>query len=305
MSKNIRLGVIGLGNIGQQHIKHVVAEMGGKNAIIVDEDADLDAAVAGTLQSAFGYGGQKCSAASRVIVHASVYELFLGRLVQATDRWVGVRGARLVLLDDVQIRAVMAARWLRALGHDAAVLEAGSEAWQQLEPPRRDASTNRGLPALSAMDAEVLVAKRPQADGPLLVDCRHSDAYRAAHGEGAVWMIRPMAARALRAARWRKGQGVVLIADEETAARSLALDLSELGVADLSLLDGGLASWRAAGGPIVATPEVPGDDECIDWLRFVHDRHEGNLEAARRYLEWEIGLVGQLDADERSSFRLG
>ncbi len=228
-----------------------------------------------------------------------------GQLVQATDHWVGVRGARLVLLDDIQIRAVMTARWLRALGHDAAVLEGGSEAWQQLEPPRRDASADRGLPALAAMDAQVLVAKGSQAAGPLLVDCRHSDAFRAAHGEGAIWMIRPMAARALRAARWQPGQGVVLIADEEAVARSLALDLSEQGVADLSLLDGGLASWRAAGGPIVATPEVPGDDECIDRLRFAHDRHEGNLEAARRYLEWEIGLVGQLDDDERSNFRLG
>jgi rhodanese-related sulfurtransferase len=228
-----------------------------------------------------------------------------GQLVQATDHWVGVRGARLVLLDHVRIRAVMSARWLRALGHDAAVLEGDSEAWRHLVPPRREQSAERGLPALAAIDAELLVAKRSQADAPLLVDCRHSDAYGAAHGEGAVWMIRPTAAAALKAARWRPGQGVVLIADDETVARSLALDLSELGVADLGLLVGGLASWRAAGGPVVATPEIPVEAERIDHLSFVHDRHAGNLEAARRYLEWEIGLVGQLDADERASFRLG
>jgi len=56
---------------------------------------------------------------------------------------------------------------------------------------------------------------------------------------------------------------------------------------------------------MVASPEIPSDDDSIDRLLFVHDRHEGNLEAARRYLEWEIGLVGQLDADERANFRLG
>lgn len=71
---------------GQQFVKQVVAEMGGKNAIIIDDDADLDAAVAGTLASAFGYGGQKCSAASRVIVHRGVYDRFVARLVAATDR---------------------------------------------------------------------------------------------------------------------------------------------------------------------------------------------------------------------------
>jgi RHH-type proline utilization regulon transcriptional repressor/proline dehydrogenase/delta 1-pyrroline-5-carboxylate dehydrogenase len=71
---------------GQRAVKHVVAEMGGKNAIIVDADADLDAAVDGAIRSAFGYGGQKCSAASRLIVHASVYDRFLMRLTAATDR---------------------------------------------------------------------------------------------------------------------------------------------------------------------------------------------------------------------------
>ena len=73
---------------GQRFVKHVVAEMGGKNAIIIDADADLDAAVSGTLRSAFGYGGQKCSAASRVIVHAAVADRFVSRLAAAADRLV-------------------------------------------------------------------------------------------------------------------------------------------------------------------------------------------------------------------------
>jgi RHH-type transcriptional regulator, proline utilization regulon repressor / proline dehydrogenase / delta 1-pyrroline-5-carboxylate dehydrogenase len=69
---------------GQKHLKRVIAEMGGKNAIIIDQSADLDQAVAGVVKSAFGYSGQKCSACSRAIVLDSVYSVFVDRLVEAT-----------------------------------------------------------------------------------------------------------------------------------------------------------------------------------------------------------------------------
>jgi RHH-type proline utilization regulon transcriptional repressor/proline dehydrogenase/delta 1-pyrroline-5-carboxylate dehydrogenase len=68
----------------QDHVKRVIAEMGGKNATIIDADADLDEAVKGVYEGAFGYSGQKCSACSRAIVHAGVYDKFLERLVEAT-----------------------------------------------------------------------------------------------------------------------------------------------------------------------------------------------------------------------------
>ena len=68
----------------QQKVKKVVCEMGGKNAIIVDADADLDEAVQGVVKSAFGFQGQKCSACSRAIVLESCYEEFKERLVEAT-----------------------------------------------------------------------------------------------------------------------------------------------------------------------------------------------------------------------------
>jgi RHH-type proline utilization regulon transcriptional repressor/proline dehydrogenase/delta 1-pyrroline-5-carboxylate dehydrogenase len=68
---------------GQRHVKQVVCEMGGKNAIVVDADADLDEAVAGILASAFGYSGQKCSACSRVIAVDAVHDRLLARLVAA------------------------------------------------------------------------------------------------------------------------------------------------------------------------------------------------------------------------------
>lgn len=69
---------------GLGYVKRVIAEMGGKNAIIVDNDADLDEAVLGVVKSAFGYQGQKCSACSRVIVLQGVYDVFLKRLIDAT-----------------------------------------------------------------------------------------------------------------------------------------------------------------------------------------------------------------------------
>jgi RHH-type proline utilization regulon transcriptional repressor/proline dehydrogenase/delta 1-pyrroline-5-carboxylate dehydrogenase len=75
---------------GQHQVKRVIAEMGGKNAIILDDDADLDEAIDGVVDSAFGYQGQKCSACSRLLVPESKYDAIVERLVQATkSRTVG------------------------------------------------------------------------------------------------------------------------------------------------------------------------------------------------------------------------
>jgi 1-pyrroline-5-carboxylate dehydrogenase len=71
---------------GQIWIKRTVLEMGGKDGMIVDEEADIDAAVEGTVQAAFGYQGQKCSACSRVIVSEKVYDTFVNKLVERTKK---------------------------------------------------------------------------------------------------------------------------------------------------------------------------------------------------------------------------
>lgn len=70
---------------GQTHLKRCIIEMGGKNAILVDSDADLDEAVKGVVTSAFGFAGQKCSACSRVFVVGDIYEKFKERLIDATQ----------------------------------------------------------------------------------------------------------------------------------------------------------------------------------------------------------------------------
>ena len=69
----------------QPHVKRVVAEMGGKNCVLVDADADLDEAVPGIVYSAFGYAGQKCSAAARVLVHEAIADTLVKRLAGAVE----------------------------------------------------------------------------------------------------------------------------------------------------------------------------------------------------------------------------
>ncbi len=87
-SKDVGLGIIetsGRTPEGAVQVKSVIAEMGGKNAIIIDSDADIDAAVWPVVQSAFGYMGQKCSAASRLIVLAENYDKFLAKFKDAVE----------------------------------------------------------------------------------------------------------------------------------------------------------------------------------------------------------------------------
>jgi len=87
-SKEVGLGIVetsGRTPDGAQQVKHVIAEMGGKNAIIIDSDADIDAAVWPVVQSAFGYMGQKCSAASRLIVLEENYEKFVSKFKDAVE----------------------------------------------------------------------------------------------------------------------------------------------------------------------------------------------------------------------------
>ncbi len=100
-SRNVGLSIIrdaALPNDKQRHIKKVVAELGGKNAVIVDEDADLDEAVTGCLQSVFGFSGQKCSALSRIILLKPVFERFKERFV------AGLQGYIVGPVDDTKSR---------------------------------------------------------------------------------------------------------------------------------------------------------------------------------------------------------
>ena len=216
-----------------------------------------------------------------------------GQLLQAADQYLGVRGARLVLFDSDGVRAPTVASWLRQMGHDASVLEGGLASGLALEPVA--ALTPKPLVTI---DARALSARIDSGE-VALVDLRPGMAFRAGHIAGARWSIRPRLADDLRG----ETRPLVLVADDPAlAAWAAASELSD--PAAPLLLEGGMAAWRAAGLPLEATPAQPSDADCIDYLFFVHDRHDGNKEAARRYLAWETGLVAQLDAQERAAFRL-
>jgi rhodanese-related sulfurtransferase len=219
-----------------------------------------------------------------------------GQLVQATDQWVGVRRARLALIDDGGLRAALAAFWLRQLGYEPYVVPLAEAERARLRPQSTPHFVPRALQPISAQDAGAGLA----AGTHLLLDLRSSSAHRAGHPKGARWAIRPR----LRGPEAGQRASPVLIADDPGAAQLAAIDLQELGWPAPMLLEGGPEQWRRAGLPWEASPDRPAPEEAIDFLKFVHDRHDGNLEASRRYLAWEQGLVAQLDAEERAEFRL-
>ena len=220
-----------------------------------------------------------------------------GQLVQATDQWIGTRGARIVLLDEELVRAPITGQWLRQQGHEACVLDGGIAAAAALAGlPGATASLPPDPPGIAPGGLQERLRRR-QAH---LVDLRASMSYRKEHIEGAVWSIRPRVASAVA----DTAESVVLVADQAGIAALAALDLAEAGVGEVRLLDGGQEAARAAGLPMVVSPDAPGDADCIDFLFFTHGRHEGHAAAARQYLAWEIGLVDQLDTQERGAFRL-
>ena len=131
-----------------------------------------------------------------------------------------------------------------------------------------------------------------------------STSFRREHAQGARWSIRSRVVDDAKAALAGRPRPIVLVADEPGVAELAGDDLADAGFADVRTMAGGHAAWTAAKLPIAASPGDPPDAACIDYLFFVHDRHDGNADAARRYLAWETGLVAQLDAQERGVFRL-
>lgn len=219
-----------------------------------------------------------------------------GQLVQATDHWVGVRHARLVLLDSEGVRAPVIASWLRQLGHEAYMLEGGIAALAGMKLPSAQAAIS---PEVKRVTSDKLAALMKQ-DCVRLIDVRPAMTYRQSHIEQAVWSIRPNIASATA----DNTRAVVLVADDPGIAALAAHDLGEAGIEVAGLLDGGPDDWKAAGLTMVATPGEPPDCRCIDFSFFTHERNQGNAEAARNYLAWEVGLVDQLDEQERGAFAI-
>ena len=213
-----------------------------------------------------------------------------GQLVQATDQYVAVRNARVVLSDDIRLRAATTAVWLQEMGHDVYLLDV-------------DARTGRATGADKVVQQSVsgLKFKNCAARAATILDASRGMDYREAHIEGARWVTRAR----LDGLNLERSEPLLVTGRDQKLVDGVTTDLKIAGFKDIQSSAGSPETWAAAGFRVVATAGVPADEDCIDYLFFVHDRHDGNLDAARRYLEWETGLLEQLDAQEKSVLRPG
>ncbi|RMS34714.1 Rhodanese domain-containing protein/cystathionine beta-lyase [Pseudomonas ficuserectae] len=222
-----------------------------------------------------------------------------GQLIQATDLYIGVRNARLVLLDSDGIRAPIVASWLRQLGHDACVLADGVDSGLSLPTTLPDVMVSDvSAVEVPAIGVQALADALKDA-AVALIDLRSSTRYRKARIDGARWSIRPLLASALAF----ETRPVVLVADDPMIAQLAVQELPFAQRQQVRLLEGGVDAWQAAGLPMSEGKASLADEQCIDFLFFTHDRHSGSRDAARQYLAWEIGLLGQMTDEEIAGFK--
>ncbi len=215
-----------------------------------------------------------------------------GQLVQASDTWVAVLGARIVLTDDTEVRAVMSGHWLTQMGWDVYVLKDGIAS----------GPVETGMPAypvaggVAAIDAATLHDKR---DSYTVIDVSTDMTFRQEHVPDAIWWHRS------RLSELTLADGPVCVVSEDGALASFATaDLERLGFRDVCYLSGGLAAWKAAGHETAASPDTPSDQDCLDFHFWVHDRHYNNAEAATYYLDWEVNLPAQIERDGDARYNL-
>ncbi|AMA45964.1 rhodanese-related sulfurtransferase [Pseudomonas alabamensis] len=219
-----------------------------------------------------------------------------GQLVQETDHVASVRGARLVLVDDDGVRANMTASWLAQMGWQVAVLDGLTPAdfsaqgdWQPLLPT---------LPEVQDITVEQLARWRNEA-GTVVLDFTTSANYVKRHIPGAHWVIRAQLAEALE--RLPQAERYVLTCGSSLLARFAAHDLQALTRTPVHVLTGGTAAWVAAGKP-VDSGEAHLAVARSDRYRRPYEGTDNPREAMQGYLDWEFGLVAQLERDGTHGF---
>ena len=222
-----------------------------------------------------------------------------GQLVQATDQWVAVRGARIVLVDDTGVRARMTGGWLRQLGGwEVIVLTDGlagrieEGAWAPTAP---EAGALR-IPHVTPAELAVLAGE----GAVQVVDLARSIDFRDGHVPGAIWGIRTRLSRL--SDRLTGDRQIVVAAPEEAQARLAAAELQGFAKAPVKILAGGTKAWAAAGFPMAADRRDPADADCVDFYLRPYDRNEGVEEAMHAYLSWEIDLVHEVEKDGDAPF---
>lgn len=206
-----------------------------------------------------------------------------GQLIQATDQWFATRNGRIVLFDPLKIRAVMTAIWLKGMGHDAYILDPGTV--KELE--------HVGEFDIDVSGLEFIGAAGLKNTDAMILDARPSGEYRKGHIDGAIWTSRANLSKMKII-----GKPIVIGADLFTA-QFIVKDLGGNAIISLTEAD----EWQAAGIDLVSTPDIPSDEDRIDFMFHTHARHSGNMDHAREYLRWETGLMDQMDDQERGTLK--
>jgi rhodanese-related sulfurtransferase len=221
-----------------------------------------------------------------------------GQLVQATDQYIGTLGARIVLSDELEVRALMTASWLRQMGwKDVFVLpEAGSETG-------RPAPQVLGAPAPAELRTDsAALSDLIKRDAATVVDLSLSREYRREHIPRAWFAIRARLAAALKKIPL---QGtLVLTSGDGSIAALAALEAAALTHAPVRYLHGGNAAWRDVGHPLTADDTRMADEAVDMWLK-PYERGNDTTAAMREYLAWETDLLPRIARDSSAGFALG
>jgi rhodanese-related sulfurtransferase len=218
-----------------------------------------------------------------------------GQLVQETDVFAPVHGARIVLADDKGVRADMTASWLAQMGWAVYVLDGGFEGplrpgWAQPTYPR--------LPDVTAITAEELQA-RLALDDIDLIDLAPSPVHRKGHVPGAWFAIRAHLAQALAALP--QDRDIALTSPDGALARLAAAEVHALSGRVPLVLHGGTQAWTALGLPLAAGLDRPANPPS-DVYRRPYEGTDHAHGAMQAYLDWEYGLVDQLEKDGTHGF---
>jgi rhodanese-related sulfurtransferase len=217
-----------------------------------------------------------------------------GQFVQATDQYVGTLGARIVLVDDAEVRAMMTASWLRQMGYPEVFVlaEKGTETgWPA--PPILEAEMHPGaaieLPSLGELFSR---------NAATIVDVSLSRNYFKDHIPGAWFAIRTRLAGAFKKIPLRGT--LVLTSEDGTVAQLAVAEAQAASGIPVRFLAGGNAAWKAAGYELSAEPLMA--DEAIDQWRKPYERSGDTKAAMSEYLAWETDLLPRLARDGSLSF---
>jgi len=218
-----------------------------------------------------------------------------GQLVQATDQYVGTLGARIVLIDPAEVRAVMTASWLIQMGwRDVAVL---AQEGRETAPPATPI-LGEEPPAELRIDCAGLAALMARNEATI-VDLSLSRDYVKAHIPGAWFAIRSRLAQAL--AKIPLAGTLMLTSEDGVLAGRAVGEARALTDRAVRALDGGNAAWGAAGHALTAEEPRMADEAVDVWLK-PYERAREQTAAMREYLSWEVDLPARIARDGSANF---